>query len=259
MLFCLLLLGAEAPEPEKDKAAPTWQVALTPNYSSGSYGTGTNTSIVYVPLSVQRLFKDGDVALVVPLVSVTGDGSVTLLSGVPNRRTTAGTSLGPRITQVGLGDLVLRGRYYALDQADWWPTIALTARLKIPTAQRGRGLGTGEFDEGFGVESSRTFFDKWVLFADAGFTFIGKPAGFNLRNQWNYDVGLGYYFTKALTLSLYYEEYRAVVQGNQNPQDILISLSYDWSPRMSFNASTQVGLSDGAPDYALSAGISLKY
>lgn len=259
MLFCLLLLGAEAPEPEPGKTDPTWQFALTPNYSSGSYGTGTNTTIVYVPLSIQRLFRDGDVALVVPMVSVTGDGSVTLLSGVPNRRTTVGTATGARVTQVGLGDLVLRGRYYALDQADWWPTVALIARLKIPTAQSGRGLGTGKPDEGFGIESSRTLGEKWVIFVDAGFTFIGKPAGFNLRNQWNYDVGLGYYFTKALTLSVYYEEYRAVTQGNQNPQDVLISLNYDWSPRMSFNASTQVGLSDGAPDYALSAGISVKY
>jgi predicted porin len=106
---------------------------------------------------------------------------------------------------------------------------------------------------------SGTLGEKWILFADAGFTFIGKPAGFNLRNQWNYDVGLGYYFTKALTLSLYYEEYRAAVQGNQNPQDLLFSLNYDWSSRMSLNASVQIGLSDGAPDYALGAGISLKY
>jgi len=259
VLACLLLLGAETPAPEPDKTDPTWQFALTPNYSSGSYGTGTTTTIVYVPLSIQRLFKDGDVALVVPFVSVTGDGSVTLLSGVPNRRTTVGTAVGPRVTQAGLGDLVLRGRYYALDQADWWPTVALTARLKIPTADRSRGLGTGEPDEGFGVETSRTLGEKWVIFADAGFTFIGKPAGFNLQNQWNYDLGLGYYFTKALTLSVYYEEYRAVVQGNQKPQDVLVSLNYDWSSRMSLNASTQIGLSDGAPAYALSAGISVKY
>ena len=218
MLFCLLLLGAEAPAPEPDKTDPTWQFAFTPNYSSGSYGTGANTTIVYVPLSIQRLFKDGDVALVVPFVSVTGDGSVTLLSGVPNRRTTVGTAPGTRVTEAGLGDLVLRGRYYALDQANWWPTIALTARLKIPTAQSSRGLGTGKPDEGFGIETSRTLGEKWVIFVDAGFTFIGKPAGFNLQNQWNYDLGFGYYFTKALILSAYYEEYRTVIQGNQNPR-----------------------------------------
>jgi hypothetical protein len=38
-----------------------------------------------------------------------------------------------------------------------------------------------------------------------------------------------------------------------------MSLNYDWSSRMSLNASTQIGLSDGAPDYAVSAGISVKY
>lgn len=263
---CLLLLGAADPEAakehaeEQEKPAPTWQVAFTPNYSSGSYGTGTNTTIVYVPLSVQRLFTDGDLALVVPFVSVTGNGSVTLLSGVPNRRTTISTVVaGPRVTEAGLGDLVVRGRYYALDEKNWWPTIALTARLKIPTADPTRGLGTGRFDEGVGVETSRTLGEKWVVFADAGFTWIGKPAGFNLRNQWNYDLGVGYYFTKALIGSLYFEEYRAIIQGNQNPQDILVSLNYDLTPKVGLSTFSQIGLSDGAPAYSLSAGINVKF
>ena len=262
-LFCLLLLGADLPddraEPNKSPTPSTWQIAFSPNYSSGKYGTDTTTEIIYAPLSIQRLFKDGDVALVVPFLSVTGNGSVTLLSGVPNRRTTAGTGLGPRITEIGLGDMVLRGRYYAIDEKNWWPTIALIARLKIPTAQSQRGLGTGEFDEGLGVETTKSFGEKWLLFADAGFTWIGKPAGFNLRNQWNYDVGIGYNFTKALTMSLYFEEYRAAVEGNQNPQDILISLNYQWTPKLGVIAYSQVGLSDGAPAYAVSLGLSRKF
>jgi hypothetical protein len=167
--------------------------------------------------------------------------------------------LGPRITEMGLGDIVLRGRYYALDEKDWWPTVALTGRIKFPTAQSQRGLGTGEFDEGIGVETTKSFAEKWLLFVDAGYTWVGKPPGFDLRNQWNYDVGLGYNFTKLLTASVYYEEYRAAVQGNQNPQDVLISLNYQWTPQVGIMAYSQIGLSDGAPAYAVSLGVSRKF
>ena len=258
------MLGADLPddrlEAEKKPTSPaTWQIAFSPNYSSGTYGTDTRTDIIYAPLSIQRLFKDGDVAVVIPFLSVTGNGSVTLLSGVPNRRTNVSSGLGPRVTEVGLGDIVLRGRYYAVDEKNWWPTIALTARLKIPTADSARGLGTGRFDEGIGFETTKTFAEKWLFFADAGFTWIGKPAGFNLRNQWNYDLGIGYTFTKDVTLSMYYEEYRAAVQGNQNPQDILISLNYQWTPKVGVITYTQIGLSDGAPAYAVSLGLNRKF
>jgi len=263
ILWCLLLLGAvdlpeDRPEPEKGPNPPTWQFAFTPNYSSGTYGTSTTTDIVYAPFMIQRLFRDGDVAVVIPFLSVTGNGNVTLIGGVPNRTTTS-ENAGPRVTQMGVGDIVLRARYYAIDEKNWWPTIALTGRLKIPTADSDRGLGTGKFDEGIGVETTKTLGEKWLLFADAGFTWIGKPPGLNLRNQWNFDFGAGYNFTKDLTLSVYYEEYRAAVQGNQNPQDILVSVNYQWTPQTGLVAFTQIGLSDGAPAYAVSLGLSRKF
>jgi hypothetical protein len=266
LLVPLLSLGAGDIESEQERAVEreaqqpaTWQFAFTPNFSSGNYGTGTNTSIVYVPFSMQRLFADGDVSLVVPFVSVTGDGSVTLLSGVPNRQTQISTTQGPRITEMGLGDLVLRGRYYVVDERDWLPTVALTGRVKIPTANESQGLGTGQFDEGVGVELSRTLGKEWTLFVDGSYTFIGKPPGQDLRNQWYYSLGAGYAFSTEWTLSAFYEQYRAVIQGNQSPQDILVVLNYGWSQRMGLVAFTQIGLSDGAPAYALSLGVSYKY
>ena len=266
LLILLLSLGAGDIEFEQERkvegTAPqpaTWQFAFTPNFSSGNYGTGNNTSIVYVPFSMQRLFADGDVSLIIPFVSVTGDGSVTLLSGVPNRQTPLGTIRGTRQTEMGLGDLVLRGRYYVMDEQGWRPTIALTGRVKLPTADESRGLGTGRFDEGMGVEISRSLSKQWTLFLDASYTFIGKPSGLDLRNQWYYGVGTGYALTDVWTLSAFYEQYRAVIQGNQNPQDVLVVLNYGWSPRIGLVAFTQIGLSDGAPAYALSVGVSYKY
>lgn len=273
LILCLLPVLVQGEESRPGEPAhtedTTWQVSVTPNYSSGDYGAGSKTTIWYVPLSLQRQFKDGDLTLVVPYVSVTGDCSVTLLSGVPNRtnhqcgaptpergrRKRNPDVPDPIVTNSGLGDVVLRGRYYVVDGTGLVPTLAVTARLKIPTADAEKGLGTGEPDEGVGVELTKTLGDKWVSFADAGYTFIGKPPGVDLRNQWYYDAGLGYYVTKELLVSGYYEYYRSLLAGYQAPQDFLFAVNYTLSGGWALNGSTQIGLSDGAPAYALSVGI----
>ena len=94
---------------------------------------------------------------------------------------------------------------------------------------------------------------------DFGYTLIGDPENLNLRNQWYYDLGVGHDLTKNLLLSMYYEEYRALIAGLSNPRDLLFALNYKASDLLRFNAATLVGLSDGAPDYGLTGGISWRF
>ena len=58
----------------------------------------------------------------------------------------------PADAACGIGDIIVRGRYYLLDERGWLPTIAVRAHVKAPTASAERGLGTGRPDEGVGVE-----------------------------------------------------------------------------------------------------------
>ncbi|TKB77953.1 MAG: transporter [Nitrospira sp.] len=277
--------GADQFGPDK-KPTQTWQMGFTPTYTSGNYGTNSTSTFLYVPFSVRRLFRDGDVTLIVPYVQVTSDGKVVLLSGTPNRvdnrgrgsggsgsggsgssgsggsdddSELTGQTAGSRATRGGLGDIVLRGRYFLVDERDWVPMIAMTGRIKFGTASASQGLGTGKTDEGAGLEFSKALTDNLLAFLDAGYTIIGRAADLNLRNQWNYDIGLGYYVTNALLVSAYYEEFRSVVSGLQNPRDLLLAMNLKSSDLLRFNASTQIGLSNGAPDYGLTAGLSLRF
>lgn len=261
--------SAQASEASEDK----WQVGLSAYSSSGTYGTGSHTTITSIPLSIRRLFDEGDLSLTIPYLSVTGDCDVTLLSGVPNQtggtcptrtvvrngRTVQTRTLSTRTTETGIGDMLLQGRYYVLDEQGLLPTVALTVRVKFPTADASRGLGTGEFDEKFGVQLSKNLSARWVSFADVGYTFVGSPPGVELRNQWNYDVGLGYALTPDLLGSVYYEYWTAVIPGLQAPQDLYFDLSYT-APRMfRLNAGFLVGLSDGAPDYGVTGGLAVRF
>ena len=281
-VFALLLilvspvLGGAAEQKDEPKVQ-NWQVGFSPTYSSGNYGTGSTTTITYLPLAIRRLFDNGDLTFTIPYICINGDGAVTVLSGVPNRVSKSGTSGAPTSnsgkgknkqpgnveptssTDCGIGDLILRGRYYLVDEQGWVPTIAVTGRIKIPTADADRGLGTGKFDEGVGVEVSKKLIGNWLGFVDVGYTFIGDPPDVSLRNQWYYDLGVGNNLTKNLLVSLYYEEYRALIEGLSNPRDLLFALNYKATRALRFNAALLVGLSSGAPDYGLTGGISWRF
>jgi len=268
---------ASAADPSSTNGAPPpdyhWQVGVTPTYTSGSYGTDTRTNIFYLPFSVKRLFPDGDITLVIPYVSIEGTGAVRLVDGVGTRTSSSqgggnGTGKGKKVAETpqatassssGLGDVILRGRYYLVEETSSIPLIALTARVKMPTASADDGLGTGEFDEGLGVELTKKLSARWRWFVDGGYTFIGDPEGVNFRNRWWYDIGAGYDVNQKWNLSLYYEEYRAVVTTVNNARDLFFTALFKPTSDLRSSGSLLVGLSNGAPNYGLTAGLSYRF
>lgn len=275
---------------------PTWQLSANPSYSRGDYGTKTTTSVFYFPFAVKRLFSFGELSVAVPFVSITSDGSVTLIggdrsvgggsnsgSGSSGSNSGSGSSgsgsggsgssgsgsggggsqvstiTGKKQTESGLGDVTLAARYYLIDEQDWIPSLNLTGRVKFPTADEDKGLGTGEFDAGFGGEIAKSLTRDLVLYLDGGYTFLGDPQGRDFRNQWNYDVGLGYYLSDDLRASVFYEEYRAVVPGIPNPRDVYADMNYRITNAIRVNVGGFVGLSDSAADFGFSGGIRFRF
>ena len=274
--------AADSPDQGPAPASQTWQLGFTPSYSSGNFGTNTTSTFFYAPLSIRRLFRDGDVTLVIPFVTATSDGRSTLVGGNPtvvqdNRGSNSGPGSsscepgedkpscltgrapGKKVTTSGLGDIILKGRYYVIEEGDYMPLVAVTGRMKMPTASADQGLGTGAFDYGAGLELSKMLGEHWIAFLDGGYNVIGDPDGINLQNQHWYDVGAGFYVTKALLISAYYEEYRAIARGFVNARDIFVATNYTASPAWRFNGGVTFGLSDGAPDFAVTVGTSYRF
>src|SRR6185295_18096390 len=118
---------------------------------SGKYGTDERTEVLHTPITARRLFKDGDLSFVFPITCIRGTGDVTVVNGAPvrteqtrtgstggsvsNGRTgSAGTtrttteitaSTGTAratttpLTTCGMGDVIVRGRYYLIDERSW--------------------------------------------------------------------------------------------------------------------------------------------
>jgi hypothetical protein len=182
-------------------------------------------------------------------------------------RTTSDLNLRPgtgalldKVTVCGMGDIVVRGRYFLLDERAFLPTIAVRAHVKTPTASAERGLGTGKSDEGVGLEISRTLPGGLMTMVDGGYTVIGKPAGVDFNNNWWYDIGLGQSLANgAVNFSVFFEEYRAIVPGLANAQEVLAALTVKGASGWRLQVTGQLGLSDGAPDHGITFGASRRF
>jgi hypothetical protein len=280
-------------------AADEWQVGTAPTFSSGRYGTDWRTEVLHIPITARRLFKDADLTLVFPVTCIWGNAGVTVVNGTPVRterllaaasttttttttrgdtttvrttdsttptRTTVDTattttSVTPNtISACGMGDIIVRGRYYVVNERAWLPTIAIRAHVKTPTADAERGLGTGRPDEGVGVEIGRTFGRGSMAMLDGGYTVIGRPAGVEYDNNWWYDVGLGQNLGgDAVNLSVFFSEYRAIVPGLPNARDILVALNVKGASGWRIQISGEKGLSDGSPDHGFTFGAARRF
>ncbi|MCM3880995.1 MAG: transporter [Vicinamibacterales bacterium] len=269
----LMLLVTPAMGAAQDGA---WQFGSTSSFSSGTYGTDTRTDVLYTPITARRLFGDGDITLVFPFLCIWGDGSVIIANGpaiqqqrVSSSSTTGRTTRTPAASTTtstaesdracGIGDIVARGRYFVLDEHGWTPTIAVRAHLKVPTASAEEYLGTGEPDEGIGMEVSRTIARGSMLMVDGGYTIIGKPAGSNYRNNWWYDIGIGQDLTRDMNLSVFFAEDSAIVPGYANTREVLAAFSVKGAKGWHIQISGEVGLSDGAPDHGITFGASRRF
>ena len=253
-----------------------WQVGTSPSFSSGRYGTELRTTVFHTPVTARRLFADGDVTLVFPFTCVSGNGLVTIVDGTPVRNQRTDTSTQSRggsdvrtsttsiavneVSSCGMGDIVVRGRYYVLDERGWLPTIAIRGHVKAPTASAERGLGTGRPDEGFGIEVSRSLGAAFLAMLDGGYTLIGEPDGASYNDNWWYEFGLGRDFSDGLyNLSAFYAEDRAFLPGLSNAKEVLAAVSFKGTQGWRFQVSGQYGLSDGAPDHGITLGASRRF
>lgn len=278
-------------------AGEEWQVGSTPSFSSGRYGTDSRTHVLYTPFSARRLFDAGDLTVVLPFLCISGNGAVTVVNGLPVRterieaataagatsgragpdagtRTTSTSRTGSTttslrrgfgvvpqpVTNCGLGDVVVRGRYYVIDERERLPTVAVRAHVKLPTASAERGLGTGRPDEGIGVEISRTLGGGVMAMVDGGYTVIGEPDGVQYSNAWWYDLGVGKDVASGrVNVSVFFEEHAAIVPGIENGREVLASLTVKGASGWRIQVLGQVGLSDGAPDHGLMFGASRRF
>ena len=87
----------------------------------------------------------------------------------------------------GLGDLEITLFYQLNKESHTWPAISLSAEVKLPTS-KDTLIGTGKTDFTPFIIASKTL-GKFYTSLNLSYTFLGKPAGVEVANLFNYALG----------------------------------------------------------------------
>lgn len=239
-----------------------WSFSTSVNYSVGDYGTDADTTIVYIPFTlgvrpVERL----SISLTVPYIYLSSDDVVVTGGGVAVRKRGTGTS-GPSrrsTSESGIGDILLKGSFIVREESDRVPEIAPYLKTKFPTADEDRGLGTGEFDETIGVDLSKRLMERLFGYLTLAYTFVGDPPGTELRNSFGWSVGAAYAVTPHFPVFAFLDGATAISPGQSDPIELRAGAEYRLTKALKLTGSVTRGLTDGAADWGLGAGLALRF
>lgn len=222
------------------------------DYSRGDYGTGVDTDILIVPLSLR--YKTGDLRFTATLPWLRIDGSSAIVGdgggGVvidPNA---------PRTVRSGFGDVNL-GAAWAIPEERLGFGLELSGRVKLPTAKASRGLGTGQADFAVGAELSKSI-GPVTPFVSLGYRMPGDPAGIDLHNAWNASVGASMAFGQTVLIASY--DYRERTSDlSRDSEELFGAVSTPVSSRLNVTLYGSAGLTKGAPDFGVGSMIGVKF
>ena len=219
-------------------------VGIGAEYTTGKFGASESTETLYIPLVVKHETGPWVLKATIPYLRLSGPGNV--VGAGPDRVVVPGVS-NARRTESGLGDVVLSGFYNLLDERKGGLGIDVGAKVKLPTADEQRGLGTGELDYALQMDFFRPF-GATTLFGSIGYRFYGDPPGANLRDVPYAAIGLSQRMSAETSVGVAYDYRPHIVSGGSEVSE----LTAFWSQRLSQDWKLQlyglVGFADASPD-----------
>ena len=172
---CLLCLACIASVPavssaqilETETARPVGKgtVELGTNFEYQTSSEGTESAL---PMAVEYGFTNRFELLVEPVAY-----------------TAIRPKVGPQAT--GVGDLEVTATYLIRQERRGTPALALAGEIKLPTTHNIL-IGTGKTDyTGYLIASKRL--GRFDTHANIGYTVVGRPAGAQLKNIFNFALG----------------------------------------------------------------------
>jgi hypothetical protein len=283
----------ELPAAPEARPAESWRLSLGGTYSSGRYGSTATTRVATAPLVLRYNRARFSLRVSVPFVHVTGPGSLVdtpqgsggdasggddgASGGVgaeapelDDGGSSGGTTCTPtaeepcpppggdipasnRAARNGIGDVAVTagygidiGRIAVLDVA---------ARVKLPTASRAKGIGTGKTD----VTLSGTLtheFGTASVWAGARRRLAGKVPGLVLRDVWGLSGGASLEAAPGVTLGADFDWQQSALR-HRPLTELTGWTSVRLSPRLRLNAYAGAGLSSRSAGFL--GGLSLAW
>ena len=257
--FSGLAVAQERQRPERrdqPSGRDHFQLKVGAGYDQGDFGTSDTTHSFFLPVTLRYLGDRFDVGMTGSLIYLDTASRVVVVDGLPTP-----AERQRRTSDTGFGDLIFRGRYYAFDDPGVespLPAVAPFLKIKAPTADESKGLGTGEWDVAFGVEVDKRF-REFFLLGDASYTVVGDPPGQSFRNRPAASIGIGRYVQPDLAVIALLDWRRSLVRGRDDALELVGLVQLRLSPTLIVTPNAFVGLTDGSPDFGLGAEVSWRF
>ena len=248
-----------------EESPASWRLSTGVNYSRGDYANAIETEVVSVPVSLKLTNGGFSIRASVPWLHVSGPGAViegiggsgvSIGGGAGGSGATTGGVQGDVADRgvSGLGDLGVALGYTIDLGGDAY--VDVTARVKLPTASRRKGLGTGETDVTLGAELAK-YFGAVGIYGGARRKFAGDSATFPVRNTWSATGGISLDASDTVTLGVDYDWLQSSFRGRQSINEVTAWSNVRLSDRVRLNIYGTTGLNANSVDFA--GGLSVSY
>jgi hypothetical protein len=250
-VFAVALLVAISPVSQanetRDDGSFNWFLNAGAGRFTGDYGLEDDTTVDVLNFSARWYLPRVELQLSVPYLRIDGPADIIVIGGQP----VAVPGEGASRTESGLGDLVIQGEYYLRSATESGPWVIGLLRLKAPTGDEERGLGTGAADVEAGIGLIQPH-GKVNWLADVGYTWVGSSPEFELRDVLRVGAGVAMSFgpNDRHNSYVYLENRSNMVKGSDDRRSLALGLgtSLDPAQRVRVSASLFIGLSDTAED-----------
>jgi hypothetical protein len=225
------------------------------DYSSGTYGGTIATNILYAPVYAKYETGRWLLKLTVPWLRITGPGNVVVAGETP---IVVAPVPGLRTTVSGLGDVVASAGYNLIDSPAHGFIFDMTAKVKFPTADAAKGLGTGEYDYAIQGDAVKSI-GRVSLFGTLGYRWLGSPPGLALNDVWYASVGFSTKFAKSLSGGLAYDFRQAATASSDPQKEVTAFLNSRLASNLRLQLYVVRGLTDSSPNWGCGAMLSRQF
>jgi hypothetical protein len=236
-------------------AAAQTSLGVGADFTSGKYGGSETTDTLYVPFIAKHETGRWVLKATVPYIRVSGPANV--IGAGADRVTIPGAS-SERRTESGLGDVVASAFYNLRDERSSGWGLDLGLKVKLPTADEEKGLGTGKSDYSVQADLFRPL-GGFTLFGSLGYRWYGDPAGIDLRNVPYGALGASRRLSSDSTVGVAYDHRPRIVSGGAKISELTAFWSQRMSPEWKLQLYGVVGFSDASPDAGLGAVLERRF
>lgn len=225
------------------------------DYSTGKYGGSTSTEVLYIPFYAKLEAGRWLFRVTVPQVNISSQGRAVIVDGRPIVVT---DPTAPRTTASGIGDTVAAIGYNILDGERTGLIFDLIGKVKFPTGDPAKGLGTGEYDYAMQADVAQSI-RRYSLLGTVGYRSLGNPPGVQFQDVWYGGVGLAVRLDDKQSAGVFYDFRQPSTAQGFRQSEFTAFLSRRITPDLKLQIYGIRGLSDGSPAWGCGVMLSRRF